>query len=52
MCNSDLSAGRPSSIVAKFFSDNEDTSPAREEFMKGVAISAFIGESVRNQVCQ
>jgi len=52
ICNSDLSVGRPSSIVAKFLSENEDISPAREEFMKGVAISAFIGESVRDQICQ
>ncbi|OJA12886.1 hypothetical protein AZE42_02903 [Rhizopogon vesiculosus] len=42
-------AGRPLSIVAKFLSEDEDISPAQEEFMKGVAISAFVGgtETVR-----
>ncbi|KAG1742544.1 cytochrome P450 [Suillus lakei] len=34
--------GRPSSIVAKFL-DAGDISPAQEEFMKGVAISGFVG---------
>ncbi|KAG2754014.1 cytochrome P450 [Suillus brevipes Sb2] len=34
--------GRPPSIVAKFL-DAGDTSPAQEEFMKGVAVSGFVG---------
>ncbi|KAG0699383.1 cytochrome P450 [Suillus ampliporus] len=34
--------GRPLSIVAKFLSE-DDTSQAREEFMKGVAVSALFG---------
>jgi cytochrome P450 len=33
--------GRPLSIVAKFL-DAGDTSPAQEEFMKGVAVSGFV----------
>lgn len=34
--------GRPSTIVAKFLNAG-DTSPAQEEFMKGVAVSGFAG---------
>jgi len=36
-------AGRPLSIVAKFLNDDVDVTPAREEFMKGIAVSGFIG---------
>lgn len=34
--------GRPPSVVAKFLAAG-DTSPAQEEFMKGVAVSGFVG---------
>ncbi|KAG0708158.1 cytochrome P450 [Suillus ampliporus] len=37
-----MDTGRPSSIVAKFLSEG-DMSPAREEFMKGVALSGYAG---------
>jgi hypothetical protein len=36
--------------VAKLLSDDDDISPAREEFMKGVAGSAFAGESAYNRI--
>ncbi|KAJ8593198.1 cytochrome P450 [Rhizopogon salebrosus TDB-379] len=37
-----MGAGRPS-IVAKFLSEEENISPTREEFMRGVAVTAFVG---------
>jgi len=43
---------RPSSIVAKFLSEDGNRSPAQEEFMKGVAISAFTGELVDDRFCR
>lgn len=44
-----MGTGQPLSIVAKLLSESDDISPAREEFMKGVAGSAFSGESAHNR---